>query len=75
MAKLEYDFNNFDPEANDFNNYNPPEGDYQIKVVSAEAIKQGIVLEFLTKAITKLIPCYIKRTTIMQIHVNMLQMI
>lgn len=53
MAKLEYDFNNFDPEANDFNNYNPPEGDYQIKVVSAEAIKQGIVLEFLNKGDNK----------------------
>jgi hypothetical protein len=49
MVKVEYDYEGFDPEANDFNNYNPPEGEYLIKVVSAEAIKQGIVLEFLNK--------------------------
>jgi hypothetical protein len=49
MVKVEYDYEGFDPEANDYNNYNPPEGEYLIKVVSAEAIKQGIVLEFLNK--------------------------
>lgn len=49
MVKVEYDYEGFDPEANDFNNYNPPEGEYLIKVVSAEAKTQGIVLEFLNK--------------------------
>ncbi|MFM7851270.1 MAG: hypothetical protein ACKO96_04965 [Flammeovirgaceae bacterium] len=49
MVKVEYDYEGFDPEANDYNNYNPPEGEHEIKVISAEAIKQGIVLEFLNK--------------------------
>ena len=49
MVKVEYDYEGFDPEANDYNNYNPPEGEYEIKVISAEANKLGISLEFLNK--------------------------
>lgn len=49
MVKIQADYTTFDPNANNYSSYNPPEGEYEIKIISSEQIRQGIVLEFLNK--------------------------